>query len=121
MANSANKKHKDSLSWHERIAVKITGFIGTMFCSVLFALIALVSLPAALSTGNIVVIIGWVAQTFLQLVLLSIIMVGQNLQQRHQELLAEETYHAAIKDEVNTEEIISKIDEVLEIINKKRN
>jgi hypothetical protein len=45
-----------------------------------FAAIALISLPAAISSGQVIIIIAWIAQTFLQLVLLSIIMVGQSVQ-----------------------------------------
>ena len=59
------------------LAEKITSAVSTMWCAYIFAAIALVSLPAALKTGDSIVIVAWVAQTFLQLVLLSIIMVGQ--------------------------------------------
>ena len=60
------------------LAEKITSAVSTMWCAYIFAAIALVSLPAALKTGDPIVIVAWVAQTFLQLVLLSIIMVGQS-------------------------------------------
>ncbi len=63
-----------------KIAVLITEGVGTMVCAYLFAIIALISLPAALSSGSVIVIVAWIAQTFLQLVLLSIIMVGQRVQ-----------------------------------------
>lgn len=65
---------------NRKIAVAITGFVGSMKCAYLFTLIALVSLPAAIQSGNVIVIVGWVAQTFLQLVLLSVIMVGGSIQ-----------------------------------------
>lgn len=72
---------------NDRVALRITGAVGTMWCAYVFAALALVSLPAALSSGSVLVIIGWLAQTFLQLVLLSVIMVGQRLQSdSHQEL-----------------------------------
>ena len=67
-------------NFNNRLAAKITGAVGSMACAYIFTIIALISLPAAISTGNVIVIISWVAQTFLQLVLLSIIMVGQNVQ-----------------------------------------
>ena len=51
-----------------------------MWCAYFFAAIALISLPAALATHDPIVIVAWIAQTFLQLVLLSIIMVGQSQQ-----------------------------------------
>lgn len=62
------------------IAVKITKIVGSMWCAYLFALISLVSLPAAIASHSPIIIISWIAQTFLQLVLLPIIIVGQNVQ-----------------------------------------
>ncbi|CAN2189114.1 hypothetical protein MCEJIRE27_00480 [Candidatus Nanopelagicaceae bacterium] len=66
--------------FNRRIAEKITAAVSTMWCAYIFAAIALISLPAAIRTGDSLVIVAWVAQTFLQLVLLSIIMVGQQAQ-----------------------------------------
>ena len=62
-----------------KLAVLITRGVGTMACAYAFALIALISLPDAIKGGR-AAIISWIAQTFLQLVLLSIIMVGQIVQ-----------------------------------------
>jgi len=61
-------------------AVLITKSVGSMWCAYLFAIIALISLPAALQSHSPIIIIAWIAQTFLQLVLLPIIIVGQNVQ-----------------------------------------
>src|SRR4051794_709784 len=61
------------------LAVKITKGVGTMWCAYIFAALALVSLPAAIQTRNPVVMVSWLSQTFLQLVLLSIIIVGQQV------------------------------------------
>ena len=66
--------------FNNNLAMKITKAVGSMGCAYIFAGIALVSLPAAIASGNVIVIVSWIAQTFLQLVLLSIIMVGQNVQ-----------------------------------------
>jgi hypothetical protein len=66
-------------TFNTRVAEKITSLISTMWCAYIFAAIALVSLPAAIKSGNVVIIVAWIAQTFLQLVLLSIIMVGQQV------------------------------------------
>ena len=63
------------LNFNQKIATKKTSFVSTMWCAYIFAAIALISLPAAIKTGESIVIITWVAQTFLHLVLLSIIMV----------------------------------------------
>ena len=64
-----------------------------MWCAYVFTGIALVSLPAAIKTHDVVVIVSWVAQTFLQLVLLSIILVGQDLASKKAE-----DHHAVIKE-----------------------
>jgi len=63
-----------------RLAVGITKVVGSMWCAYVFALLALISLPAALKSHDPIIIVAWVAQTFLQLVLLPIIIVGQNVQ-----------------------------------------
>jgi hypothetical protein len=73
------------------LAVKITSGVGTMWCAYAFAALALISLPDAIRTGR-PAIISWIAQTFLQLVLLSIIIVGQNIQSAAADRRTEETY-----------------------------
>ena len=65
--------------FNAKLAVTLTSGIGTMACAYLFALLALVGLPAALKPHGMG-FVPWFAQTFLQLVLLSVIMVGQNVQ-----------------------------------------
>jgi len=74
------------------LALRVTAVVGTMVCAYLFAALALVSLPAALATGNKIVIVAWVAQTFLQLVLLPVIIVGQNVQASASDKRAAQTY-----------------------------
>jgi len=66
--------------FNKKVALFVTERVGTMSCAYLFAAIALVSLPEALSSEDPLEIVSWVAETFLQLVLLSIIIVGQNIQ-----------------------------------------
>lgn len=61
------------------LAIRITAAVGSMTCAYVFAAIALVSLPAAISSRSVIVIVSWVAQTLLQLVLLAVILVGQNV------------------------------------------
>ena len=67
-----------------------------MWCAYLFAFLALISLPAAIKTHDVVTIVAWIAQTFLQLVLLSIIMVGQNLNSAGVEQKINETHTASL-------------------------
>jgi len=92
--------------FNDKLAVGITNVVGTMWCAYAFACLALVSLPAAIRGGT-ATLIGWIAQTFLQLVLLSIIMVGQKVAAAKSDRQLEQTYKDAeallkISDEIQT-------------------
>ena len=80
--------------FNTRVAILITKAVGSMWCAYAFALFDLISLPAAIR-GGAPAIVSWVAQTFLQLVLLSVIMVGQNVQGAAADKRAEATFHDA--------------------------
>ncbi len=77
------------------LALKVTAIVGTMVCAYLFAGLAIVSLPSALRSGQLIIIVAWIAQTFLQLVLLPVIIVGQNVQAAASDKRAEQTYQDA--------------------------
>jgi len=83
-------------NFNSNLAAKITSGVATMWCAYIFAGLALISLPSALKTGDVVVIVAWIAQTFLQLVLLSIIMVGQNVASAAVEQKINETHEASL-------------------------
>ena len=75
-----------------RLAVLITKSVGTMWAAYLFMVIALVSLPQAWNAfmhGDTVIGVSWLSQSFLQLVLLPIIIVGQNIISASQDARAE--------------------------------
>ena len=78
-----------------RFGLFVTLVVGTMWCAYLFTLLALVSLSAAINSHNKIIIVAWIAQTFLQLVLLPIIIVGQNVQATAADKRAEDTYKDA--------------------------
>ena len=82
--------------FNDWLASKITSAVGTMWCAYIFAAIALISLPSALKSHDPIVIVAWVAQTFLQLVLLSIIMVGQDVQSKDMQQKISETHTASL-------------------------
>ena len=86
------------------LAVKITNVVGTMWCAYAFACLAFISLPAAIRGGT-ATLISWIAQTFLQLVLLSIIMVGQNIAAKKSDRQLEQTYR-------DSEELLKISDEI---------
>ena len=94
---------RDVEGFNAKVALVITRSVGTMACAYLFAAIALISLPAAINSGQVIVIVAWIAQTFLQLVLLSIIMVGQSVQSAASDA-------RAAKEFADTETILDRLD-----------
>ncbi len=88
--------------FNAKVALVITRSVGTMACAYVFGLIALISLPDAINAGR-PAIISWIAQTFLQLVLLSIIMVGQSVQSAASDARAEKSF-------TDTETILDRLD-----------
>ena len=77
-----------------RIALWVTATVGTMWCAYIFAGLAFIALPSALG-GGILAMIQWISQTFIQLVMLSVIMVGQNILGAAADKRSEATYKDA--------------------------
>lgn len=75
-----------------RIALALTNGVGTMWCAYLFAILALIALPYVHTPLQW---IQWISQTFIQLVMLSVIMVGQGVLGRASDKRAEQTYNDA--------------------------
>ena len=109
-------------SFNSWLAVQITKGVGTMWAAYLFVLIALVSFPQALAAflkGDTVIGITWLSQSFLQLVLLPIIIVGQNVISAAQDARAEadhETLSALHNINVRQLEILERQDEILKYL-----
>ena len=100
-------------SW---LAVKITAAVGTMWCAYLFGLLALFSLPEAIRGGT-ATLIAWIAQTFLQLVLLSIIIVGQKVDGAASDKRSLETYNdaeAVLHEAMQIQEHLAAQDKILD-------
>jgi hypothetical protein len=104
--------------FNAKLAVILTRGVGSMACAYLFCLVALLSLPAILiqagalsrtavpnflTKPGLILIVAWIAQTFLQLVLLSVIMVGQSVQSAASDARAEKEFSDTefIMDQVN--------------------
>lgn len=83
------------VGFNGRVALTLTTVVGTMWCAYAFAVLALVALPAAIGSGNLQTMISWISQTFIQLVMLSVIMVGQNILGQAQDKRAEMTFKDA--------------------------
>lgn len=111
IAKARKKLHGDSrmARLNGKIGLKITLVVGTMWAAYVFTLLALVSLPAILNeTGwighpfphwmlnvGMIALVAWIAQTFLQLILLPIIIVGQNIQAAASDGRAQATFDDA--------------------------
>src|ERR1017187_10758117 len=98
-----------------KIAVFLTNIVGSMWCAYVFAAIALIGLPPALRPGG-EGLIAWIAQTFLQLVLLSIIIVGQNIAAASSDKRSENTYkdaEAILSEAIEIQKHLKTQDETL--------
>jgi len=98
------------------LAVKVTTGVGTMWCAYAFTALALVSLPSAIASHNAVTLVSWISQTFLQLVLLSVIIVGQNVLAAAADKRSEATYNdadAVLHEAVMIQEHLGAQDKVL--------
>jgi len=105
--------------FNARVAVMITDGVGTMWCAYVFAALACVSLPAAIASQNPVVLVSWISQTFLQLVLLSVIMVGQNVLAAASDKRAEATYtdaDAVLHEAVKIQDHLAAQDKMLDAL-----
>jgi hypothetical protein len=101
------------------VAVRITKVVGTMYCAYIFALLALVALPAAIQQGSPTVLVNWLSSNFLQLVLLPIIIVGQNVISSAQDKRAEadhKTLTALHKMNVQQLKILDQQDKILDLL-----
>lgn len=87
--------HRRRKSLNDKLGLGITKGVGTMWAAYIFFALSLISLPRALQSGDTIIIVSWIAQTFLQLVLLPIIIVGQNQQAAASEKRAIATYEDA--------------------------
>ena len=85
------KAKQEAADFNSKLAVRITNIVGTMWCAYAFACLALISFPAAVNAGT-ATLVAWFAQTFLQLVLLSIIMVGQKVAAAKSDQQLEQTF-----------------------------
>ena len=88
------KTTDESVGLNGKIALILTTVVGTMWCAYAFAALALLVLPQA-AGGGLLTLIQWLSQTFIQLVMLSVIMVGQNLLSRASDKRADMTYNDA--------------------------
>lgn len=109
-----------------RVAVLITKSVGTMWAAYLFLVISLISFPQALAAflkGDTVTGVSWLSQSFLQLVLLPIIIVGQNVISAAQDARAEadhETLTALHTINVRQLEMLETQERILKMLEERK-
>lgn len=125
-SNSHAHTHVHGNHWvgrmNKKIALAITKVVGSMWAAYLFCALALVSLPAAIHSHDPIIIVAWIAQTFLQLVLLPIIIVAQNVQAAAADARAKAD-HATLKAihtlTLEVYEINQRQNEILQMLREK--
>lgn len=113
MAKHPTKIHEANLTLNQRIALFIANLLGSPWTIYLFTILALISLPAVIESKNLVLIISWITQTFIQLVALAILQAKSVIDGSHSEEIANAIYDNAIRSEEENEEILDKLDELL--------
>ena len=114
--------------FNKRVAMALTRVVGTMTCFWIFCALALCSLPAVLSGFSLfsgifpdwmvrasdIALVAWIAQTFIQLVLLPALMVGQSLQNEASDARAAKTFEdiEAVRTDLTT--TLDRLDEKTE-------
>jgi len=99
--------------FNTQLAVWLTEHVGTMWTAYAFAVLAIIGLFAILGLLSplVALLVAWISQTFIQLVLLPIIMVGQNVLGRKSELQADEAYATTMKTYADIEAVMKHLNE----------
>lgn len=117
---NVNDVHKESLSTTDKIALWITGKVGTfpffIFCTIL------VLLPIILPDVKwLMATVLFISSAFLQLVLLPLIMISQNLQGAHSEARADADYEINKKAEEEIKTVLAHLENQNEILLEQNN
>ena len=121
-----NKHHRESLTQSQRFAAWITGKIGTMnFFYFIFLwtsswLLWNTHAPKHLRFDPAPDFLMWLfISNMIQIFLMPLIMIGQNLQGKHAEMLANNDFEVNKKAELEIIELKSKIEYLTELVEKK--
>ena len=87
-----NQQHKDTLSLSQRIGVWVVNHLATMVCVYVFLGIGIAALIGNATSWPFGIVCGSLSSQVIQLVLLPLIMIGQNVQGNHAEFVAEATF-----------------------------
>jgi hypothetical protein len=105
--NVLHEAEKAAAGFNEKLAIGLTKSVGTMICAYIFAFLAIIGFPGFQATPTQYV--QWVSQTFIQLVMLSVIMVGQSILGRKQELQSDEQFRTTMSTYHDIEQIMQHL------------
>jgi len=109
--NAVQKEEQEEGGFNTLLAVWLTQHVGSMWTAYTFVILAVIGLFAILGLLSPIValLVAWTSQTLIQLVLLPVIMVGQNVLGRKSELLAEEQFKTTMSTYHDIEEIMKHL------------
>lgn len=109
--NLLHEAEQATSGFNTRVAVALTKSVGTMWTAYAFVVLAFIGLFAILGLLNPIValLVAWASQTLIQLVLLPIIMVGQNVLGRKSELQADEQFRTTMSTYHDIEQIMQHL------------
>lgn len=113
-----NVTHQSHMSKLEKVALFMTKKVGSI--GFFFGCVILVTIPLIFSSA--ISIVQYISSGILQLILLPLIMVGQNLQGRHAETRAQHDFDTNVKAEKEIETILLHLENqqklILQILEK---
>jgi len=97
--------------FNTHVAVLLTKSVGTMWTAYAFTVLAFIGLFAILNLlpPILILLVAFISQTFLQLVLLPVIMVGQNVLGRKTELQADEQFNTTMSTYHDMEQVMQHL------------
>jgi hypothetical protein len=95
--------------FNEWVAVKLTQGVGSMTCAYLFFIWSILPLAVPSMTN----VVSYVSQSIIQLVLLSVIMVGQDIGNRRVEERAEQDHQAIMAEMAELKEMHEELHQLL--------
>ncbi len=107
-ANLLHDAEKAAASLNQKIAIGLTQGVGTMLCAYVFAVLAVLGFPG-LFGPEVAGLVSWASQTFIQLTMLSVIMVGQAVLGRKQEIQADEQFNTTVNTYHDIEQIMEHL------------
>jgi len=122
---NVNRKHRESLSFLEKVAVGVTEYVGSMgFFIIIFVWTILwlgwnILAPPELRFDPVPAFVLWLfLSNMIQIFLMPLIMIGQNLQGRHAEKRAQSDYEVNVKSEREIEAILLHLERQNDLIIK---